>query len=251
MGRGWRAVVEAGLGDTRTRILGVFLIIVAVVGTFLMHSYANIETVFAASLLAGSLLGRWWTIIVPLTTLAVLQPLEWSTTYAGYGLNAMTGITFFVISGYVFVGFLGNRIRPKVLFRVKSVALLTTISVPVTIAYDLWTAIGLSDSLHPVPLAELPDLRPPLREHLPLSPRVRVARTHTIRNRLWSRPRVIRGAPRSSPASGGPLRDDVRVPPPDSGSCVLDSRDAPSGSLIPDREPAAESAHARSPCLCL
>ncbi len=142
MGRGWRAVVEAGLGDTRTRILGVFLIIVAVVGTFLMHSYANIETVFAASLLAGSLLGRWWTIIVPLTTLAVLQPLEWSTTYAGYGLNAMTGITFFVISGYVFVGFLGNRIRPKVLFRVKSVALLTTISVPVTIAYDLWTAIG-------------------------------------------------------------------------------------------------------------
>ena len=142
MGRGWRAAVEAGLGDTRTRVLGVFLIIVAVVGTFLMHSYANIETVFAASLLAGSLLGRWWTILVPLTALAVLQPLEWSTTYAGYGLNAMTGITFFVISGYVFVGFLGNRIRPKVLFRVKSVALLTTISVPVTIAYDLWTAIG-------------------------------------------------------------------------------------------------------------
>ena len=142
MGRGWRAVVEAGLGDARTRILGVFLIIVAVVGTFLMHSYANIETVFAASLLAGSLLGRWWTILVPLTALAVLQPLEWSTTYVGYRLNAITGITFFVISGYVFVGFLGRRIRPRVLFRVKSVALLTTISVPVTIAYDLWTAFG-------------------------------------------------------------------------------------------------------------
>ncbi len=142
MGRGWRAVIEAGLGDTRTRVLGVFLIIIAVVGTFLMHSYANIETVFAASLLAGSLLGRWWTILVPLTALAVLQPLEWSTTYTGYGLNAMTGITFFVISGYVFVGLLGHRIRPRVMFRVKSVALLTTISVPVTIAYDLWTAFG-------------------------------------------------------------------------------------------------------------
>jgi len=142
MGRGWRAVVAAGLGDTRTRILGVFLIIVAVVGTFLMHSYANIETVFAASLVAGSLLGRWWTILVPLTALAVLQPLEWSTTYVGYGLNAITGITFFVISGYVFVGFLGRWTRPRVLFRVKSVALLTTISVPVTIAYDLWTAFG-------------------------------------------------------------------------------------------------------------
>src|SRR3989454_6515828 len=142
MGRGWSAVLEAGLGDARTRMLGAFLIVVAVVGTVLMRSYANIETVFAASLLAGSLLGRWWTILVPLTALAVLQPLEWSTTYAGYGLNAMTGITFFVISGYVFVGFLGRRIRPRVLFRVKSVALLTTISVPVTIAYDLWTAFG-------------------------------------------------------------------------------------------------------------
>jgi len=123
-------------------MLGAFLIVVAVLGTVLMRSYANIETVFAASLLAGSLLGRWWTILVPLTALAVLQPLEWSTTYAGYGLNAMTGITFFVVSGYVFVGFLGRRIRPRVLFRVKSVALLTTISVPVTIAYDLWTALG-------------------------------------------------------------------------------------------------------------
>src|SRR5213593_4786027 len=138
----WWAVLERGLGDTRTRILGVFLIIVAVVGTVLMRSYANIETVFAASLLAGSLLGRWWTILVPLTALAVLQPLEWSTTYAGYGLNAMTGITFFVVSGYVFVGVLGRRLRSRVLFRVKSVALLTTISVPLTIAYDLWTATG-------------------------------------------------------------------------------------------------------------
>ena len=142
MARDWRGILEAGLGDARTRVLGVFLILVAVIGTLLLRSYANIETVFAASLLAGSLLGRWWTILVPLTALAVLQPLEWSTTYTGYGLNAITGITFFVISGYVFVGFLGRRIRPRVLFRVKSVALLTTISVPVTIAYDLWTAIG-------------------------------------------------------------------------------------------------------------
>src|SRR3989442_12695486 len=76
MGRGWRAVVETGLGDARTRVLGVFLIIVAVVGPFLLHSYANIETVFAASPLAGSPLGRWGAILVPLTALAVLQPAE-------------------------------------------------------------------------------------------------------------------------------------------------------------------------------
>jgi hypothetical protein len=142
MNRPWRASLEAGLGDGRTRVLGIFLIVVAVLGKYLMHAFANIETVFVATLLAGSLLGRWWTVLVPLAALAILQPLEWGTTYRGYALEAMTGITFFVVSGYVFVGFIGRRVRPKILFRVKSVALLTTISVPVTIAYDLWTAMG-------------------------------------------------------------------------------------------------------------
>ena len=96
---------------------------------------------FVAALLAGSLLGRWWTILVPVAALAVLQSLDWST-YGGYGLQAMIGLSFFIISGYVFVGLLGRRIRPRIVFRVSSVALLTTISVPLTIAYDLWTASG-------------------------------------------------------------------------------------------------------------
>ena len=141
MRRGWRERIDVGLGNARTRILGIFLIIVAILGSLVMRRYANIETVFVASLLAGSLLGRWWTVLVPLSALLVLQPLEWSI-YNGYALNAMTGITFFVVSGYLFVGFVGRRIRPRVLFRVKSVALLTTISVPITVAYDLWTAFG-------------------------------------------------------------------------------------------------------------
>jgi len=107
-----------------------------------MHTFANFETVFVASLLAGSLLGRWWTVLVPVSALVVLQGLEWSTGYSGYAVEAMAAISFFVISGFVFVAFMGRRIRPKVLFRVKSVALLTTISVPLTLAYDLWTALG-------------------------------------------------------------------------------------------------------------
>ena len=122
--------------------MGIFLILIAVLGTYLMHAYANIETVFVASLLAGSLLGRWWTILVPMASLAVLQPLEWGATYPGFALEAITGITFFVVSGYIFVALLGRRIRPRILFRVGSVALLTAISVPLTIAYDLWTAVG-------------------------------------------------------------------------------------------------------------
>ena len=141
MVRGWEGAVDAALGDRRTRIFGVLLILLAVFGTLAMRTFANFETLFVASLLAGSLLGRWWTILVPMAALAILQPLEWGA-HGGYALEAMTGITFFVVSGYVFVGILSRRIRPKVLFRVKSVALLTTISVPLTIAYDLWTAMG-------------------------------------------------------------------------------------------------------------
>jgi hypothetical protein len=141
MNRGWRASLEAGLGDGRTRLLGIFLILVAVLGTFVMRRYANIETLFVATLLAGSLLGRWWTVLVPLSATVVQQSLAWSV-FGGYDLSAMIGITFFVASGYVFVGFVGRRIRPRILFRVKCVAILTTISVPITIAYDLWTASG-------------------------------------------------------------------------------------------------------------
>src|SRR5947208_555673 len=44
MPRGWRAAVDAGLGDNRTRILGVFLILLAILGTYVMRAYANIET---------------------------------------------------------------------------------------------------------------------------------------------------------------------------------------------------------------
>src|SRR5437899_1914892 len=49
MGRGWSAVLEAGLGDARTRMLGVFLIVVAVVGTVLMRSFGvGIATILEA-----------------------------------------------------------------------------------------------------------------------------------------------------------------------------------------------------------
>src|SRR5437773_77786 len=98
MARDWRGIVEAGLGDARTRVLGVFLILVAVIGTLLLRSYANIETVFAASLLAGSLLGRWWTILVPLTALAVLQALVPFTLY-----HLLSSLIFVPLFGSIFL----------------------------------------------------------------------------------------------------------------------------------------------------
>ena len=74
----------------------------------------------------------------PVGELSVLR--KWTSISGGACVKRVRERVGFlpVISGYVFVGILGRRIRPRVLFRVKSVALLTTISVPVTIAYDLW-----------------------------------------------------------------------------------------------------------------
>src|SRR5437016_13211029 len=77
-GRLRRAVV-AGLGDARTRILGGFLIVVAVLGTVVLRALANFETVFVAALLAGSLLRRGLAILVPVAGLAVPPSLGLST----------------------------------------------------------------------------------------------------------------------------------------------------------------------------
>lgn len=137
-----RVALARGLGDRRTIALGLLLIAIGVVGKLLLLRYANIETVFVASLLAGSVLGRWWPVLVPLGILGILQPLLWGAAYPGYALETMAGITFFVVSGFVFIGLTGRTMRRRILARVKSVALLTSVSIPLTVAYDLWTDVG-------------------------------------------------------------------------------------------------------------
>jgi hypothetical protein len=138
-----RAAIDRGLGDRRTRAFGVLLIAIGVLGKLVFLRYfANFETVFVASLLAGSLLGRWWTVLVPVATLAILEPFLWGGPYALYGIGVILGLSFFMVTGFLFVGLMGRRARPRVLFRVGSVALLTSLSIPLTIAYDLWTDVG-------------------------------------------------------------------------------------------------------------
>jgi hypothetical protein len=120
----------------------VLLIAIGVLGKLLMRDLANFETVFVVCLLAGSVLGRWWTVLVPLAVLVLLEPLLWGTDYAGYATGVVLGMTFFIVTGFLFVGLLGRVVKPRVLFRVKGLALLTTVSIPMTIAYDLWTDVG-------------------------------------------------------------------------------------------------------------
>jgi hypothetical protein len=139
----WRAAIRRGLGDRKTRTIGVLLILIGAFTKLVFLRYvANFETIFAVSLIAGSMLGRWWTVLVPMTTLAIVEPILWGGPYALYGGTIILGLTFFMATGFLFVGLLGRTLKPHVLFRVKSVALMTMVSIPLTIAYDLWTDVG-------------------------------------------------------------------------------------------------------------
>ncbi len=139
----WRAALERGLGDRKTRVTGVLLIVVGAFTKLVFLRYAsNFETIFAVSIIAGSVLGRWWTVLVPMTTLAIVEPILWGGPYASYASNVILGLSFFMATGFLFVGLTGRAVKPRVLFRVKGLALMTTISIPLTIAYDVWTDIG-------------------------------------------------------------------------------------------------------------
>ena len=94
-GRG-RALVRQGLGDSKTCILGILLIAIGAIGTLVLRNLANIETVFVVALLAGSVLGRWWTVLVPMGTLLVLEPVLWGTDCPGCAGWVVLGRTCFI-----------------------------------------------------------------------------------------------------------------------------------------------------------
>ncbi len=139
----WRGAMERGLGGPKTRLTGVLLILVGAFTKLVFLRYdANFETIFAVSMIAGSVLGRWWTVLVPMATLSIVEPVLWGGPYAAYGGTIILGLSFFMATGFLFVGLAGRAIKPRVLFRVKGLALMTTVSIPLTIAYDVWTDVG-------------------------------------------------------------------------------------------------------------
>ena len=139
----WRAAIERGLGDTRTRATGVLLILIGAFAKLLFfRNDANVETIFAASIIAGSVLGRWWTVIVPMASLAIIEPVLWGGPYAAYGGDVVLGLSFFMVTGFVFVGLMGRAVKPHMVYRVKGIAIIFAISIPLTVAYDLWTDVG-------------------------------------------------------------------------------------------------------------
>jgi hypothetical protein len=135
---------ELRFGNKKFRA-ALILIAIGVVGRLLLLNLANVETVLVASLLAGSYLGGIYVLIVPLSIMLSTDAIIYVTRYPGfYPLETIALLPLFVYSGYVLISLMGYATRRRHLaFRLKSIAVLTTISVPLTIFYDVWTATGM------------------------------------------------------------------------------------------------------------
>jgi len=145
----WKAV-RSSLADLRfsNRKFRVALLLIAlgVLGRLLFMSIklANIETVLVASLLAGSYLGGIYVVIVPVSIMVSTDVIIYVARFPGfYPLGDVAALALFLYSGYILIALIGTATRRRLLFRLKSIAMLTSISIPLTVFYDIWTATGM------------------------------------------------------------------------------------------------------------
>src|SRR2546425_952309 len=96
MGRGWRAVVETGLGDARTRVLGVFLIIVA--GGVALLTTISVPVTIAYDLWTA--FGEWYFITRPFGV-GIRTVLEAQVPFTLYHL--LSSLIFVPLFGSIFL----------------------------------------------------------------------------------------------------------------------------------------------------
>ena len=114
--------------------LAFLLILLGVGGRLALLRVANVETVLAASMLAGAFLGWRYALLVTVAVMGISDAVIYALGY---------GITAFTWSGMVFAGLIGSATgRRRVLFTTRSMALLATVSIPATLLFDVWTAFG-------------------------------------------------------------------------------------------------------------
>jgi len=124
--------------------LALLMIVAGVAGRILLASAPNVEPVLILSMLAGMLLGGIYALVVPVSIMALSDVYFYFVPYEGmYPAFSILGLAAFVYSGYAFVSLMGGFLmRRRLVWRTRTIAILTTISVPLTIAYDAWTAFG-------------------------------------------------------------------------------------------------------------
>lgn len=124
--------------------LAFLLVVVGVAGRLLLLRVANVETVLAVSMLAGALLGWRYALLVSISVMAITDAAIYAMGLGDpFGVVPILGITAFTWSGMLFVGLIGAMSgRRRVLFTTRALAVLTTISIPATVLFDVWTAFG-------------------------------------------------------------------------------------------------------------
>ncbi len=123
--------------------VALFLILIGVVGRLLLLDYPNMEPIMAISILAGFYLGGIYMILVPLAIMGFSDVLIYGAFYRGqFEYQAILGLSAFTVSGFIFASLLGRLSRRRVLTVIGSIALVTGISIPATLAFDLWTTLG-------------------------------------------------------------------------------------------------------------
>ncbi len=124
--------------------IALLLVIVGAGGRIVLAGAANIEPVLILSMLAGMILGGYYTLLVPVAIMGLSDLYFYLVPYEGvYSTVSILGLAAFVYAGFVFVSVMGGfAMRRRLLWRTKTIVLFTTISVPLTIAFDVWTAFG-------------------------------------------------------------------------------------------------------------
>ena len=133
---------NAALRRRNVRLTAI-LVGVGVLGKILLSGAPNIEPILAVSLFAGMVLVPAYALLVPVLAALLNVAFASAILYPNtYGLPEVAALAAFLVTGYLFVGLAGGRIRRRVLFRTRTIALATAVSVPLTVAWDVWTAFG-------------------------------------------------------------------------------------------------------------
>lgn len=129
--------------DPKKLNLAILFIALGVALRVILAGYPNIEPVLAIALMAGLLLGGLYAFMVPFAIMVLSDYAIYALHYEGmFGWKVILGISFFTWTGMMFVGYVGTRMKPRLLFRMRGVGVFTGIAVIVTILYDLWTVVG-------------------------------------------------------------------------------------------------------------
>ncbi len=108
-----------------------------------LTDYPNIEPILPLALLAGFILGGWYALWVPLAMMVSSDVIIYALgTGSLLGWNFIIGVTFFTWSGMMLAGYVGRALKPRMLLRMRNMAVFTGVGIVMVLIYDAWTMIG-------------------------------------------------------------------------------------------------------------